>query len=705
VEYGGTVKVAVRVTGGRVDSLMLHTRDDTGSQQAPCFRGEQGEFSQRVENVTRALTFWFSTGKSRSHFCRVSLLMTPRLTGLQAAVRAPAYARLAPQAVNPGLEPIRGLAGSEVELVARSNRPLLRGELLCRPADRSAPSSVPGVPAGAAGENAVRFRWRMDQPAALVLRVLDVDSNASRPVSLRQELVPDRPPEVTISEPVQVCLATPDSKIALAAAASDDYGVARLALVRSLKSFRDRERRLELPVEPPRNHPVSAEFDFADLGVSPGDEVEYFLEAQDTNPSGMGMGASPVGRIAIISREQFLELERTRARLEDFRNRYRAVADRMRQLADGTEEARQMMRQGRDQEAEKRIAELQSSARGLAAHLKLHCALVPLYDVEAEYQRELEVLRKEVEQAGRKLEAKDLEAAAAALKAGGQEYAQVMDSVELLAEVSEVLAMQAEFMRLYQIQKDAAARLRRFEGSGPPAAERKQTLEALAGIEARTAKELADFVKELRARAEKLPPDTPELKKSALAFADQVEKQEIGKDLDAAAGYARAGAGAEAAGRAQFAAEKMARLIGQCDGPGEGGGGWCRDGRFRPVDRSSLRQMLAGQGLGLGGGLGQGAGSGSGDGYSMSSHTPDNVRAYGPGTTGALSPRAGGPGSPSPSGEPGAVRVVRGGARPVATGATRGFRFNAAAGFPERYRQELTEYFQLIGRLAAEEEK
>ncbi len=706
VDYGGSAALSARVTGGDPGVVALVTADDGGRQRTVCFRGEDGRYSQKVENLTKPLVFWFEAGsRARSRRGRLTLALTPRLTGLEATVRAPAYARLAPRTVNVGAEPLRMLPGSEIELLARSNRPLEGGVLRLVSAGGAELGSWRGVPAGKPGECAVRFRWPVSRGGELELRLRDVDGVEGAPVRLGQELLPDRPPEVTVSEPPPVCLATPDSVIRLAAAAADDYGVARLGLIRGLKGFRDRERELAAPPERPRQIDHNGAFDFANLGVVPGDEVEFYLEAQDANPSGAGVGSSAVGRIVIISKEQYLEIARSKARLEDFRERYRAVADEMRRLAEGAEEARQMMRQGRDKEAEARLGELQGSARGLSAYLAAQCAALPLYEIEKDYQRELEVLRKETDEAAAKLTPEDLEEAVKMLKGGQEEYAPMLEGVELLAEAAEVMALQGEFVRLYHLQKELAGRLRRFEERPTLVAAERATMEALSGEQAAVQRDLERFMKDLREKAGKLPEELAKLKQNALAFGDEVEKAGITPDMEAAAKYARALAGAEAAGRAQLAAEKMEKLVAKCDGvPQNGGGGWCQG--FRPSEGESLRQLLQARGLGPGMNLGsRGSGAAGSSGYSMGSNTLENVHAYGPGTTGDLRRGGAGQGGAGRGGtEP--VRVVSSPTGPaVRPGEPRGFRFNPAAGFPRQYRKELVEYFKLLGRMENEEEK
>jgi len=695
VVYGEDIEVKVTVEGGSPDEVVLFTQDETGVRQSPCFRTQGNSFTQRIEKVTRALKFWFAAGRARSKWQRLELILIPRIVSLRLRIVPPEYTLAAPQSFVVGQKPIRALKGSMMELTVFSNRPLAGGNLVVLPLGRKGDRVE--VKARRRSPHAVAFNWKVITSARLELGVTDVEGNACREdLTLYQEAVPDEKPEVYFELPRPLVMATPESRIPYRILARDDYGLKHLKLFRCLKNFRETVR--EMPLEKPYacESVCAGAFDMAALGVRPGDEIEYFAEASDYNPWALGTAASRLYQIKIISMEHYLNIRRARARLEDFQERYRALQRRMSRLVEEAER----LQKAREKNDPKELAEARRRfQQQLDRALKMAQTFTEakaLYDLEKEFQNRIRPMRRRLERLAKEsdLTPEDLADLIKDMKRqDGPALDGMVSQAEMLTRAAWVQQLQNEFLKIVKQQNLLQRRLSPLRNrTGIP-----DELEPYGREQEAVERRLKQLTEELKRQVKDLPEDLEPLKESVEEFLTKLSELAPEKDMARCTKACGDGNGRQAHVSARAAYEKLRSLITVCNGQGlAAGAGACRI--FKPtIMVTSLRQLVMASGGGMFGG-----GSG-GSGYAMNMPTLSNAQLAGPPVLGGGRAGAGrGEGRGTPLTRE--MEIEREHIRTTGARAHR-FRFDPNEPFPEKYREQLIEYFKRATREPLEEER
>ncbi len=713
--YGGSTNLLVEIRGGPVTGpVWLVTRRGRDRHRTPCFQETPNRFGQRVEQVVEPLEFCFATRRARSPWHRLDLRLQPQIGLAVVTVEPPAYSRLPREHLAAGREPVRALRGSRLTLQLTSNRPLRDGTLRIRPADRA--DATTEVVGQREGRHTVQFAWTLEETAELEAVIRDVRGTPCRqPLRLVQQLVPDAPPVVTLSDPPPFALATPATRLPLAGTVEDDLGLRRAGVVRTVVGFRDRS--LELPLPPAgRRADVAQELDLGLLGVAPGQTLEFYLEAADSNPSLAGLGVSELATVRIISEDEYAATLRSRASMEQFGDRFRALAAQMEAYREAVRALRDAARDGAPRDKQQAALDAARAAARQTAELAARVAAdFPIYEMEQGLAQIIQGGVKDLERWALDLDSAQvgvtrLDATAAHVLEGlgnqAEALARQAPPAAAVEAVARVMWLSADFRALLERQRLLVRRLEATEHS-MRAGDREQ-LPQLGERQAEVERQLAAFVRALRERAGQLPDEFGDLRASALEFATAAAGCGADTNMVAATAAARNTRPGEARAQARDARDKLEALLTR---PGEGDcfGGLCKGAlRFEVPDdqRQTLAQMLASilRG-GRGGNPGQGQGSSPGggvggdpsDGYWMPGNTPLNIPAYGPARSdftrpgvGGLIGRGDGRGAGRGGDGPAAGMQERlGAAEPVGTR-------TPAAGVelvPEKYQEAVKRYF------------
>jgi hypothetical protein len=693
VAYGGSTNLTVTISGGAVRGpVWLVTRVGDRAHRAVCFQETPARFGQRLEQVVEPVSFCFATPRARSTWQVVDLRLQPLIAAAVLTVEPPAYSGLPREERVAGREPLRALAGTRLTLHIASNRPLLDGSLRLRAADGSGLAEVAGQ---SAGSQAMAFTWTLERNAELEAVIRDVRGTPCRqPLRLVQHVRPDLPPAVTLSEPPPFALATPSSRLPVVGAAEDDLGLRRADVLRAVVGFRDRAE--AVPVDPGSRHAeFRRELALGPLGVTPGQTLEFYLEAADSNPSLAGLAASEVATVRIISDGDYAAMLRTRTTMEHF-------AERFQMLAVQTEAWRQALREMRDlaqagapaKEQAEALAHARAAAHGVGELARQLAQDFPIYRMEQQLAQTLRGMQDDFDRWTTELDAAQpgiarLEATAEHILAGlGDHAGQIRDQVaeaELAQAAARVLMLAGDFRALLEHQRLLERRLAGIAFSTRP--EDREQLPVLGERQAENERRLDAFVRELRRRAAELPDAFVELRTSAGAFANASVACGAATNMLDAAAAARNTSAPESHAQARAALDKLEALVSRCQG--EGFGGMCqgKQPRFKVSENveSTLAQMLASilrgsggtqPGPGEGGSTAGGIGGTPDDGYWMSGNTPLNIPTFGPprgtfatpsrgGVTGSRGAGGTGAGGGAETGTPVAERL--GAAAPAAT--------------------------------------
>ncbi|WP_395745505.1 hypothetical protein [Prosthecobacter sp.] len=527
VVYGSDAELEVRITGGTVpEGVVLLTREDATApvSTAGAFAMGGGRFGQRLQRVTQPVQIAFAAGGARSPWLTVDVMRQPRVESVMLKVIPPAYSKRPAREFALGTAELVALAGSEIEARVTSNRPLSGGEVLLTPPRSLSRDKPETVVARANGGREVTLRWKVKSPCLVRLDLKDITgASSAAPVELEQKMLPDNPPVVSLESPAGVTLATPESEVPLKVEVEDDLGLARIDLVRKLTGFRDRGRRLTEDAEE-QVYALDEKLEMKKLGVEPGQTLELHAEAHDHNPSLMGIASSSVGRIQIISTEDYAELMRARTTMKEFQARFSA-------LNEAVEQVREALSKEDRAAVQKAMQQAQELAEAMAKDFQ---AFDAEKQVAAEAQKIAEMM-KSMQQRLAGGSKDDMEKMKQELGEAAKRTQQIKEKGKQLAEIGRVLEMAAEFKAMHAQQRQLTKQLEELAhqimlGDMRNAAK----LDSLSRQQQAVLDRWKEWLPELRAAAEALPADQAELKKEALDFANAADAAGIQRSMETA---------------------------------------------------------------------------------------------------------------------------------------------------------------------------
>jgi hypothetical protein len=636
--YAGQCEIGAHVNRP-VEKLYIVAEDSRGATRSVMFRAPDKTFYQTLTNLREATHYYVTDGRACSTRHTIAIRKTPRITLVEVSSKYPAYTGLKPSVHKLEQTDLHVPHGTQLELRVVSNRPLESGMLELTPLMGGTKTTIE-LARDETNGSAVVGGFEADAAVAFELAVTDVEGlRSTEMVRGRVTILPDRRPRVVVLEPERYAIATPESVIPVTLHGEDDYAVAGILWFRGFNRSIERSVDMEL-VE--RAGPAKVEarstFDLKDLGVRPGDTIEFFFEAIDNFPAGPNISATPVCTLQIISTEQYRELLRSMMVQRALLEQYMRLSEEMRRIHERAEALRDKRRELQLHGAtkEKLREELEQDVAGLDKALGEYMKALdqatgaePLLDVEEAFQRTLNAQRAQIEATQRQtrqmlqtlsegatLDPNLLEALVKALGDLSEETTEfVGEPAYLIASVANLLARADIFTRLAQRQMELARQLHRFEEQKEALTRIEQMeLQELAAAQLRVREAVATLMGELPELVDKLPDDEEYdvLRETVGEFIDKFNELKIQDELDAATNRLAELDGPEGYRQARSAADKMDSLVEKLEGQGMPQEGE-RCLRFQPALKkslgNSLQQILAAmrsRGMGGDGGSGYG---------------------------------------------------------------------------------------------------
>ena len=715
VLYGGQVEVRARTSGRPADKLWLVANSGTNGLRAIMFLAPDKTFFQTLANLREPTEYYVTDGRARSHRFPISIRYTPQITLVEVTTTFPQYTGLATRTAKLSDEPQALPEETKISFRVASNRPLKSGQFTLTPVLGGkatqitlTPETKTNITAQVVGQapNIVSGGFTLTQAVVFSVSVRDVsDLDSLEPRQGRFNLLPDERPQLFVLEPGRDAVATPSIRVPVRVEATDDYSITRVVWLRGLNRSIERPFNMKLALKAgPRAVEAAGAFEFDQLGVRPGDVIEYYFEAADNYPKGPNVTLSKLYRVEIITKEQYEAILRMAAARKALFEPYFQLGGWLRRLA---EKARNVAKQAESgSEADKQAAAKDGEALSgdlakYEAELGKLLQEAVLFDVEQSFRKSLVEQHTAIGQARQKLgkglgsgqlDPKQLSEAAAELsQLAKEEEEDVNQPAQQIAAVAHLLARADTFVKLAQQQAALAQMLRRFaDRSGDLSPIEQMEMQELAYQQRRIQeglRALLDSFPQLLANVPDEPQYAP-LREDVDKFIQAVAEAKIEEDLKNNARNLSLLDGKSGYLLAQQAAEKMDRLIGKCQSM-PGVAKMCL--RFKPSIQqamgNTLEQILAA--------MGTSGGENGRDGYALFN---DDVALYGPNVV--LAGEQGG--GPRERGQAAARRAERvpGDARDPALkqAATPGrVRLQPDAKFPLRYRDLVGEYFKVIG--------
>lgn len=609
VVYNKSLVVKVKSSGHRPGELFLTYQLPNHPEQAvtvPMFdKGSLG-FYQEIGNIKSDLIFFAHTKNlhSRSKQRHLEVLLTPRLERALAQISPPAYTGIKAEEKPYDFKTLRALNGSRMQFRLQSNRPLRKGDLEVI----TSTTDIQHVAMTKSAENEVTAVFDAKDSARLKFSLVDADGIPSED-SWEGSLVVthDLPPEIHIVNPKQDCFVAFNFKTEMQIEANDDYGVKTMRIHRALNQV----------YSPPKvitydkiilNARESTLFNFADLGVKPGDVISVFAEAIDTAPEA-NLARSETINLTVISEEDYNGFLREQNDISDIEGKYTDLLDQVRDLTDeqkklseAAEELQQKLSKADDKQKaalqpslDKLLAqqnELNSKLQKTADQMEHFVRDKPLYDVEADFQKMLkqkaqdirnstatnnqsanDVARRSSPGGGRRqLDQKMVEDFK---KASDEQVSRLNDAelearqevsqtVEDMSQMQEVLKDFNRFSDLYQTQQALADQARAYNRSGPQGREDQLALKNLAETEKDVADQLKDLEKKLRDDSQNAAKLFPKASQSASDLADKMKQARMNRLAQQATDKMLGGQGDDAFQLSDRLRSEMEKLFSEC---------------------------------------------------------------------------------------------------------------------------------------------
>jgi hypothetical protein len=260
---------------GRVDRLSFAV------DARPMSRVQRRLFVTSLSDLQESLTFAVRCGDAETDLRRVRVELPPRILDPAVTVEAPAYTGFKPVVYTNLYDPIAAFPASRVQLrFACDQTPLKNARMVALQTGATLAELTPEPKTGT-------YRYRFTMEAAVEMEIVLVNEfgfEEHQRVSLA--LREDQPPVVRLEYPVGEVSAAPGELVPLQVEISDDLGLVKANIryqINPSVSGNDTVYDLPLPLETNLLAQTrTADFDLEKTGVAPGDEVLFWVDAQDT---------------------------------------------------------------------------------------------------------------------------------------------------------------------------------------------------------------------------------------------------------------------------------------------------------------------------------------------------------------------------------------------------------------------------------------
>lgn len=706
-------------------------------------------YTMRVDRVEDDREFYIDTPGGRSKVYRLIADRAPLIEDARVTLKYPAYTGWTDTSRALTGRAIQSLAGTRVEITINSNVPLAGGELRLTGAEDDDPSVMqvePVVP-NAVDDHVAGVGFTLERSGRFELSLAGLDGvPGAESVVGELRVVPDRLPKVDVLSPDRQLVVPEGWPVDVAIGVGDDIGVSGAQVHVGLNDQPTHEAPLELSYRGRNRTAGYADhtIELKGLNATAGDVVKYYAVAADNHPGSPQVTETPVHYAHVITMQQYMDLARSRYRVEDLQREFEGIQDRLAELEAQREALLEAIVDIESQADERgtltdaqqaAIDKLRASlnqyaqqAEGLAQDLAERSDQASLYEFEEPYKQMLnqlsEQLRAQTEQAESLAEAMEemgtvgtpesRDAAAQAAEtfalmdepfgqSAAQQTQRSEQDLEKLALASAMIEQGERIRRVALEQAELAVRMSGLADSVTLNPEQQARAEALSQEQAKLREELAEAAEALSVAATEAGEALPNMSAGAMAVVDQIEGLGIVVTQSAAEKAARAGRGGLAHQAALKAADDLDSLLSDT-GPAMAGDSDL-DGCFnlpRQRMQNAMNQMMAGMNAGvpsMGRQGGQGAGM-SGSLAQMSMMGPGVPGPPGQGAEdGARGNRRRAGGGRSGLGEDSGETGDRPEYLQMHSSTTAGESVAARQGVPTEYREQAEAYFR---RLAEE---
>jgi hypothetical protein len=292
---GADVDIEAQVKGGEAQEVVAQF----GKLRYPMQRSDEpNKFRYELSDLKQSLTYRVIADNHVSPQYKVEVVDAPRVTNLQIEYRYPDYTGWSPQYVENSDGNIKALRGTQVTIVATTNRAVKTAEFRVQGSGFS-----DEIPMTVSDGKTLRTDLTLTQAGTYTIHLRDqYGFEDARRKTYEIQVLPDKLPTVSVLSPKNIA-ALPEALIPVTVRAADDFGVSKLT-VNTQHAIRNTQL-----YDPP--HPSPSEtfaLNLKQMKAKPGDVITYFAQAYDNDTvDGPKSAHSPVYKIKVLSVANFLE--------------------------------------------------------------------------------------------------------------------------------------------------------------------------------------------------------------------------------------------------------------------------------------------------------------------------------------------------------------------------------------------------------------
>ncbi len=663
VDYGQDLTVTVTANGPMPKAVTLVAANPAGEvlSEVGMLDSADGTFFQTIENIRSELIYHARIERGRSKYYRIGLSKIPRIESVQVHYKYPDYTGVSEKtrALTNKESTLKGYRDTQVTMAVQSNRPLEAGIVTVGDSQYRFRKAT---------ENTVEATFPLVADGEFSVVVTDIEGNDSTDTFAgKVKLIADGKPFVAIISPGMNSLATPTATVPLVIEAQDDLGIQNVSIFRSHNESDDARKVLFDVNEAEGSVRVAEEFDLADLGLRPGDTIDYYATATDSLPEAPQTAASEAFTLQIISEEEYAKYMQSQMTAKDLRLKYDNILAKMDELLEAQQQLRrqtsdleQQIQENKadpnSQSIEDRLAELAQKqaelgdrTRSLAEQLQKESQAAPVFDIEKDFKLALSDFSQRLGNAKGHMDAgagKIKEGSASpgncpgslaqagdeqekALKELGQQTQELRDTIQQAnREIEKMYNLMADvetFKQMYLAQKHLTRQTRSLSDVTTPDFDAQVRLKELAENEALVKNELDELKKKLREHGAEIEKDYPKVAADAYTIAREIERRNITGLMQEGEDFLNEGDGQQAYPKVRDAHAQMHAMISFCESAGGKACNQCElrlkiqmmlnPGQTMDQLAQSLGLGSMGMGMGFAGAMGRGA-AGTGGGQS-----------------------------------------------------------------------------------------
>lgn len=668
VQFGGPAKITAKIDSPQpVNDVWVvfenQAKDDQASAKMYMLQNAEGAYTLALSSVREATRFYVATDSGRSAWHELTVDMRPRVEKVLVRYIYPTYTKWQDANFELSNMPIEALRGTRVRLEIISNVGLKGGVMTLRTEDGKARTIEAQVDESNTAIAAFQFEVQDNGYYEINL----TGGTGAKSVSVwsgKVKVLEDLPPKVTILQPEREVIAPENWEVKVLVRVSDDIGVTKLVINRSVNQWGPTEVELQPKYAGSRTDGVAEyTFDLKALGARGGDVISYFATGYDNLPGAAQSADSEMGYIYVITEEEYQslvkseegvesltrEVEELQKAMDDLQKEEERLAKEMEELQKKIESQGGNMRledQDRFEQLKREMEDLAKNKQALSDQMKKRAEEKPLFeDLEKEFQQKLdemsEQLKKEAEEMKKSAQqmngANPLESLRKAQEQlqqqpnqNEQEFQhdlqQRQQDLELLGLAAKMMQQMDRIANVADMQKELAEKMSRFNREANLDPADAKALQRLGELQQELRDELNDATAELDHLAEQAAGSLPRMAKSAGDIVGQIREMQIEPDQRDAANHAHDQEGTEAYTKAKSAADKLDELIKSNSAQSLQGNGQSTQGDLdgllgfnRQQMSNLLNQLGQGQpGRGFGSQPGQTPGQGMGNGQGAS---------------------------------------------------------------------------------------